>query len=155
MSLEAAIERNTAAIEKLIAILGADAVPGSVPPSDGERIMDKVNLDPGAVNEAPKAKRTKKEAAPVAQPGEPAWEAPAPSPEAGATAAPATVAAAPATEAPTYDQAAAAITALIKANGRDAAIGLLKRFNATNLKGVDPSQYSALISQARDEAVPF
>lgn len=140
MSLELALERNTAALNTLIEVLSGNfKVTGTV------TVEETVTVAPPA--EPPKAKRAKKET--VEEPT-------APSRDAGATDAPETAAAATVTEAPaTYEQAAAAVTALIKANGRDAAIGLLKRFGAQNLKGVDPAQYSALIIAANGEAVPF
>lgn len=132
----AAFQQNTAAIEKLIAAL--TTAPAATEP------------DP------PKTRRTKKEAAPVEQPGEPqpVGEASAPSPEPGATDAQETAGVATATE-PTYTEAAAAVTALIDASGRTAAGYLLKSFGAKNLKEVDPARYRELIAAANDMVVPF
>lgn len=142
MSLELAIAENTRAINALIAIL-RDQASNPVP----EEVACATEPDP------PKSTRkAKKEATPEPRPLEPS----APAPEPGAADASATeAAAAPAVEPPTYEQAAAAVTALIKTNGRDAAVALLKRFGASNLKGVDPAQYAELILAANDEAVPF
>lgn len=150
MSLEIALEKNTAAIEKLIAIL-----------QPLEHTSVTVHPHPPAEIDPLKTKRAKKEAKPEAPAGEfsentgPQAEQTAPSPAAGAPDAPATVGAATATKELTYADAAAAVTALINSNGRDAALALLKRFGATNLKGVDPARYGELIEAARDEAVPF
>lgn len=136
MSLELAIAENTRTLQQLISIL-RDQASNPVPRAP----------EPETPADPPKSKRVRK--------AEPAPEETAPSPEPTAPDAPATEAAATAIEPATYDQAAAAVTALIKANGRDAAVSLLKRFGAANLKGVDPSQYGELIAAARDEAVPF
>lgn len=154
MSLELALQENTRAINALIAILRDQAstpapeeTAGATEPDPPEKLSASMQVRP--------AKRTKKEAAPATA-GEPASEPSAPAPEPGAADASATeAAAAPAVEPPTYEQAAAAVTALIKTSGRDAAVALLKRFGASNLKGVDPAQYAELILAANDEAVPF
>lgn len=145
MSLELAIAENTRAINQLIAIL-RDQASNPVP--------QMTEPDTPAEIETPKTKRAKKEAKPEAPAGEPASEQSAPSPGAGAIGAPVTEGAAAPTKL-TYADAAAAVTALINSNGRDAALALLKRFGATNLKGVDPARYGELIAAARDEAVPF
>lgn len=146
MSLELAIIENTRTLQQLIAVL-RDQAANPVPVAENSS-----EIAAPAAEDPPKTKRTKKEAKPEAPAGEP--EQSAPSPAAGAPDAPETAGAATATE-PTYAEAAEAVTALINANGRAAAVALLKRFGAANLKQVDPSQYAALIAAAKDEAVPF
>ena len=147
MSLELAIAENTRALNQLISIL-RDQAANPVPVAENSS-----ETAASAAEDPPKTKRTKKEAAkePV---GQPVQEETAPSPEPGATDAQETAAAATATEL-SYADAAAAVTALINANGRADAVKLLKQFNAKNLKEVDPSQYRNLIDTAREMAVPF
>jgi hypothetical protein len=132
MSLELALEKNTAAIEKLVALLANPPV-----------------IDINVEEPAPKAKRAKKEAAPEAPAGESApSEATAPSPEPGAADAPATEAAAAPTEPPTYADAAAAVTRVVKELGTPRAKELLAMFGAGNLKEVAPDRYAAVIAAA-------
>jgi hypothetical protein len=150
MSLELAIAENTRALNQLISIL-RDQASNPVPENSAE-------YTPGfgaAVNDAAKtvvaetkAKRTKKEAAPEAPAGEPVEEATAPSPEAGATDAPATEDAAAPTEPPTYADAAAAVTRVVKELGTPRAKELLAMFGAGNLKEVAPERYAAVIAAA-------
>lgn len=51
--------------------------------------------------------------------------------------------------APTYKDAADAITALVKAKGRPAGEAVLKEFGATNLPGVKPEQFADVIAAAK------
>lgn len=142
MSLELALQQataafqlNTALLQQLIAILAAENTPAITAP---------------AAEDLPKAKRTKKEAAPV----EPVQEPTAPSPASTATDASETVAVAPATKAPTYADAAAAITRVVKEMGTPTAKALLSAFGASNLKGVPEVRYAEVIAAA-DATVPF
>lgn len=140
MSLEQALAANTAALEKLAAIL-AGATPLEAVTAEA------FTITPAA--EAPKAKRTKKEALAGAPAGEFApLEATAPSPEAGAADAPATEAAAPATEPPTYADAAAAVTRVVKELGTPEGKALLRCFGAGNLKEVKPERFAEVIAAA-------
>ena len=146
MSLELALQQataafqlNTALLQQLIAILVAENAPAIT--ADGEE-------DP------PKAKRTKKEAPAEATAGEPVQEPTAPSPASTATAASETVAVAPATKAPTYADAAAAITRVVKEMGTPTAKALLSAFGASNLKGVPEARYAEVIAAA-DATAPF
>lgn len=52
-------------------------------------------------------------------------------------------------EAVTYEQTAAAVTSLAKAKGRDAAIGVLKQFDAATLKDVAPEQFAAVVAACK------
>lgn len=154
MSLELAIQNNTAAIERLIAVL-TETVPQPVTVnldtgmvSKGDQVEQLAeNSSANAAEPAAKEtkKRAKKEAAPAAL-GEPAQEVSAPALEPGASDAPATEAAAIATKPPTYADAAAAVTSVIKTKGTPAAKDLLKAFGAETLKGVKPEQFGAVIS---------
>lgn len=146
MSLELALQQataafqlNTALLQQLIAILAAENTPAITAPT---------------AEDLPKAKRTKKEAAPVEPVGEPVQEPTAPSPASTATAASETVAVAPATKAPTYADAAAAITRVVKEMGTPTAKALLSAFGASNLKGVPEARYAEVIAAA-DATVPF
>lgn len=105
MTIEAALAANTAAVEKLTAILS------------------------GAGLAAKAEKPTKPAKA----------EKPAEAPPAAAAAE---------QPAPTYKDAANAVLKLSEVKGREAALELLKSFDATNLKGVDPSKYAELIEKA-------
>jgi hypothetical protein len=107
-----------------------------------------------AAEDLPKAKRTKKEAAPVEPVGEPVQEPTAPSPASTVTDASETVAVATATKAPTYADAAAAITRVVKEMGTPTAKALLSAFGASNLKGVPEARYAEVIAAA-DATVPF
>lgn len=146
MSLELALQQataafqlNTALLQQLIAILVAENAPA---------------ITAAAAEDLPKAKRTKKEAAPVEPVGEPVQEPTAPSPASAVTAASETVAVAPATKAPTYADAAAAITRVVKEMGTPTAKALLSAFGASNLKGVPEARYAEVIAAA-DATVPF
>lgn len=48
----------------------------------------------------------------------------------------------------TYEDASKAIIALSKAKGRDAAVAVLEKFEAANLKEVKPEDYAAVIAAA-------
>lgn len=48
----------------------------------------------------------------------------------------------------TYEDASKAIIALSKAKGRDAAVAVLEKFEAANLKAVKPEDYAAVITAA-------
>lgn len=62
------------------------------------------------------------------------------------------VATPPATTKPaTYEQAAKAITTLIKRRGRDAGMAILKQFNAARLPEVKPEQFAAVIAACEAE----
>lgn len=146
MSLELALQQataafqlNTALLQQLIAILAAENAPAITAP---------------AAEDLPKAKRTKKEALAGATVGEPVQEPPAPSPASTATDASETAAVAPATKAPTYADAAAAITRVVKEMGTPTAKALLSAFGASNLKGVPEARYAEVIAAA-DATVPF
>lgn len=49
----------------------------------------------------------------------------------------------------TYEDASKAIIALSKAKGRDAAVAVLEKFEAPNLKAVKPEDYAAVITAAK------
>ena len=55
-------------------------------------------------------------------------------------------------EAPTYQDAAAAITKLSRVKGRDAAVALLAEFKAAKLPDVKPEQFAAIIAKATAQA---
>ena len=137
MSLELALEKNTAAIEKLIAILA------------NPQVVVAATEEAEAPAEAPKAKRARKEAKPEAPAGEPAAEQPAPSPETGASDASETAAAAAPTEAKqiTYTEASAAVVKLANTRGRKAAVYVLASFGAKTLGDVKASRYADVIAE--------
>lgn len=89
-----------------------------------------------------------KESTKVEKPAAAAQSAKAPA----ATAQAATTAESPSDKAPTYDDASKAVLKLSGAKGRDAAVALLQKFGAANLKGVKPEQFADVIA-AVDEAM--
>lgn len=145
MSLEIAIQQNTAAIERLIGIL-TETLPQPVTVNIGE--IKEAAAE--AVEEKPKAKRAKKEAAPALageQPEAPASEPSAHAPEPGASAASETEAAAAATEPTAYADVAAATTRLIKARGTPFAKEMLRANGWANAKEIPPESWDAWIAE--------
>lgn len=55
-------------------------------------------------------------------------------------------------DAPTYQDAAAAITKLSKTKGRDAAVAVLTAFGAAKLPDVKPEQFADIIAAAAEKA---
>ena len=138
MSLELAIQQNTAAINALIEILSKGL---------GATIVSPDALEEQVLEEKPKAKRLKKEAAPEAPAGEPASEPSAPAPASGANAASATAAAASQVAEPvTREQVSKALTTLASKKGRDAAMKVLNAIGCKNLGEVDAASYAALLA---------
>jgi hypothetical protein len=145
MSLEQALAANTAALERLLAVLtnAENTAAISAPPAE-------------EAPAAPKARRAKKEAAPGAPAGEPAsaptaepaasGEPSAPEPDAASPSSPS--ATTQTTEPPTYADAAAAVTRVVKEMGTPRAKELLAMFGAGNLKEVKPERYAAVIVAA-------
>lgn len=142
MSLELAIQQNTAAINALIEILSKAAAPSPIA---------NVTLDTSE-EPAPKAeakKRTKKEAAPATV-GE--LETSAPSQASGAGDAPATGGAAAPTEAPTYEDTSKALLAVSAKHGRAAAMTILHSFGAEkSLKEVNTERFAEVIAVCQKE----
>ena len=137
MSLEIAIQENTAAIRELIA-----AISNGIP-TTAQQVAAVVTE---AKAEAKADKKAKAEKAEKTEAGTPkSDEAPAATPEQKAE-----PAAADDEPVYSYQDAANAITALSKAKGRDAAVALLKAFSANNLKEVKPEDYAALIAKAAE-----
>ena len=141
MSLEQAIERNTAALERLIGILASPEV---------KEVTYNVQVDGAALDAAAKTiaekeikKRTKKEAAPAAPAGEPSpsQEASAPSPTSGAETASATADAASATEPLTYAQVQAATIAAVKAGKRAEVVAVLEGYGVKRADQIDEAQW--------------
>jgi hypothetical protein len=132
MSLEIAIQENTAAIRELIA-----AISNGIPTTAQQvaAVVEEVKAE-APVKTEKKAKAEKAEAPKVEQ---------AATPEPKEEAAPA------ADDAPevTYQDAAAAITALSKTKGRDAAVALLKKFGASKLPEVKPEDFAAIVAEAQ------
>ncbi len=135
MSLELALERNTAAIERLIGILSN----GTLPVADDQQNALPVAEAPSANSKKTKAK---KEATPeiseapetvtiIVETVEPA---PAPEPEP-----PVKI---------TYADAAAAVTQVVKLKGKEAAKAVLAGFGAANLKEVDEERFAEVIAAA-------
>lgn len=135
MSLEIAIQENTAAIRALIA-----AISNGIPTTAQQvaAVVEEVKAEAPAKAEK-KIKPEKAEAPKVEQ---------AATPEPKEEAAPA------ADDAPevTYQDAAAAITALSKTKGRDAAVALLKKFGASKLPEVKPEDFAAIVAEAQAAA---
>jgi hypothetical protein len=135
MSLEIAIQQNTAAINALIEILSKGLGVTTISPDA---------LEEQVLEKKPLAKRVKKEAAPAAPEGEPTS---APSPASTVSDAPEAAAAATATKAATYDEAAKAVTAVASKHGRAAALEILERSKpgAKSLRDIDATDYGAVV----------
>jgi hypothetical protein len=137
MSLEQAIERNTAALEQLIGILSkppVEVLQAPIDPPSLVVIQEPMPAEP--VKDKPK--RAKK----------PVEVASAPSPETGATDAKPAEDAAPATEITRMD-CSHALTTLSSRKGRPAAMGLLAKHGAKALGDVDPANYAAFHAEAQ------
>lgn len=80
--------------------------------------------------DAPSAAPTKVSASAKTKPAKPSAEAPAPE------------------QAATYQDAAVAITNLARIKGRDAAVAVLAKFEASKLPDVKPEQFAAVIAAA-------
>lgn len=135
MSLEIAIQENTAAIRELI-----KAISNGVP-TTAQQVAAVVKEATEVKAEAPaktekKAKAEKTESAKV---------------DTAATQEPKADAAPAADDAPevTYQDAANAITALSKTKGRDAAVALLKKYGASKLPEVKPEDFAAIVADAK------
>lgn len=137
MSLEATIQENTAALRDLIAALSHGI------PTTAAQVAAVVAEIPALVNEveteksAP-AKKTK--AAAIQEQPTPTASASSESSSSGTAE----------TEAPTYQDAAGAITKLSRTKGRDAAVALLTKFGAAKLPEVKPEQFAAIIADANE-----
>lgn len=132
MSLEQAIERNTAALEKLIEMLDPARVVGEQ--ADTSKASKKKKA--AALQVVPKT-----EAAQEPRPLEPS----APSGEPGASAAAATEAAAAPVAEPTRTDVSAKLTLVSASKGRDAAMKILAQVGANSLGQVKPEDYAAVI----------
>lgn len=129
MSLEQAIQENTAAINRLIAAI-TNGIPTTAQQVAAVVEEAKVEEKPAKKGKAEKAETPKQEVAATPEPKEEvapvADDAPA----------------------VTYQDAAAAITALSKAKGRDAAVALLKKFGASKLPEVKEEDFAAIVADA-------
>ena len=135
MSLEIAIQENTAALRDLI-----KAISNGIP-TTAQQVAAVVEEAAEVKAEAP-AKTEKKAKAEKAK---------TPKVEQAATPEPKEEAAPAADDEPdaTYQDAAAAITALSKTKGRDAAVALLKKFGASKLPEVKPEDFAAIVAEAK------
>lgn len=129
MSLEIAISENTAAIHALIAALSnpSVAVTSGDVPAQAPVAKNSASSTPEGAS-MPKAEAAVKKSAK-------ADEKPA-----------ADVATAPAAGDVTYEDAAAAVQALAKSKGRDAALAVLKAFGASKLPDVDVSRFADVVA---------
>lgn len=129
MTLEAAIQANTAAVLELIAAINAQAAGGAA-------------LKTAAItNKTVKAPTASPAPAPAETTKEPAAPAPA-APNADGVDA----------EEVTYQDAAKAVTNLAKAMGRPAAEEVLKQFGASKLPDVKPEDFAAVVQACKEAA---
>ena len=129
MSIEKSIERLAEAVEKLTVALG-ETVSVSIPASDFAKAAE-------AVVQAEKPKPAPEPKKPKAEKPAPKAETPAPEP------AERTPAAASLTDVST------ALKDLMKDHGRDAAVAVLGKFKAANVKALKPGQYAGVIEAAK------
>ena len=126
MSLEQAIQENTAAIRELIAALGTGATSQAAAPAETATV------------EEPKAEKPAKEKK---------QQAPAATPESKEEAAPAADDPAPVS----YDDCAQSVTKLAKTKGRPAAVALLGQFDLKTLQDAkDKPELLARVKAAAD-----
>ena len=125
MSLEQAIQENTAAIKALIAALGTGATSQAAAPAETATV------------EEPKAEKPAKEKK---------QQAPAATPESKAEAAAAADEPAPVS----YDDCAQSVTKLAKSKGRPAAVALLGQFDLKTLQ--DAKDKPELLAQVKASA---
>lgn len=119
MSLELAIQQNTEAVNRLVAILEK----GTLPPAAAAVVAP---VEEKAEEPKP-AKKAKAEKAPEpAKAEEPAADA----------------------KVYSYQEAATAITKLASSKGRDAAVSLLKKFGVAKGPELKPDQYAAVVAEA-------
>lgn len=131
MSLEATIQENTAALRDLIAVLANGATPTAAQVA-------------AVVTEA-KAEKVEK----PAKKTQAAATQESPTPTASDNSASSSSATQePDVAAPTYQDAAGAITKLSRTKGRDAAVALLTKFGAAKLPDVKPEQFAEVIQAA-------
>lgn len=137
MSLEQAIQENTAVLRELIAVMkGAQvAVPVVV-----EETAAAVEAKPAKKGKPEKAETPKPEVVATPEPKEEV--APAADEDEDEDEGPAA----------TYQDAATAITQLSKVKGRDAAVALLKKFGASKLPEVKPEDFNAIVAEANTQA---
>lgn len=129
MSLEQAIQANTAALRDLIAAI-ANGIPTTAQQVAAVVEEAKVEEKPAKKGKPEKTETPKQEVAATPEPKEEAVPAADDAPEV------------------TYQDAAAAITQLSKAKGRDAAVALLKKFGASKLPEVKPEDFAAIVADA-------
>lgn len=167
MSLEAALQENTAALRELLAAIKNGAAVAATAVAHAVERSETPQADL-AEPAAPKPARGKARAAAANAPTVPTAtqvQAAAPAPKPSAPPCPQTASAqtsdapaanAPAAEAaPDYETAARAVTALAKARGREAAVAVLAQFGAARLPEVAPEQFAAVIAaceQAQEAA---
>ena len=134
MSLEQAIQENTAVLRELIAVMKGAQV--AVPVVVAEETAAVEETKPAKKGKPEKAETPKQE--PVATPEPKEEVAPAADEDEGPVA--------------TYQDAATAITQLSKVKGRDAAVALLKKFGASKLPEVKPEDFNAIVTEANVQA---
>lgn len=136
---------------QLTAVMAALGVVGIEPPKttpcaahDAETAKEEAKA-PATVKKEAAAKKEVQKAAEAVKP-----EAASTQPTAETTAAPEPKAepSAASADAPTYQDAAAAITKLSRAKGRDAAVAVLASFGAAKLPDVKPEQFADVIAAA-------
>lgn len=145
MSLEQAIQENTAVLRELIAVMKGAQVATPVVVEETEA---KKSADTATAQDSSTAKKTSARASaaktetpkqePVATPEPKEEVAPAADEDEGPAA--------------TYQDAATAITQLSKVKGRDAAVALLKKFGASKLPEVKPEDFNAIVAEANVQA---
>lgn len=133
MSLEAAIQENTKALRELLAAFyngiptTAAQVQAVVTEAKTEKVATAKKTQAAATQESPTLTASDNS------------ENSTPATSANTTAEVA---------APTYQDAAAAITKLSRTKGRDTAVALLSKFGAAKLPDVKPEQFAAVIADA-------
>lgn len=155
MSLEIALAENTAALRELLAHLKSGTTLKQPTPEEVDANIKELNKAPKT--QAAKGKNTSAGTTANAAPTPPTAEAgegaaPAKTAEESVQSSAASAEAEPqastaaAETPPDYATTAKAVTDLVKAKGRDAAVAVLAEFGAANLKEVQPEQFAAVIA---------
>lgn len=132
MTLEAAIQENTAVLRELIAAINAQAAGGAALKTATITNKTVEGVKAPTASPAPSPAETTKD---------PAAPAPAAPNADGADA-----------EEVTYQDAAKAVTNLAKAKGRPAAEEVLKQFGANKLPDVKPEDFAAVVKACNEAA---
>ena len=156
MSLETALAENTAAVRELLDAIKSNALtvaqPAKETPAPKPQAADKSTSAATPADSAPTQPTAEAVVADAQKKTEGASAPSAASAETDVQASTVAVDADPLEETapPDYPTTARAVTALVKAKGRDAALAVLKSFGADNLKQVPAEKYAEVVTACEE-----